>query len=300
MTAPERLSVRVNQDLVLDAGSYEQISTTDGLEWLIRPPQVSMFHQVVNYLGAKPEPAWRAGSKIAREGVATAAVVLRWGSYLAVLLNQEKPMWDAVKDPTTSRISDGEMARMNIEASAALSEWIDIYRADPGGGLYATLVEKAVAYLPMPQRAARRLKGSFEALGNADVAAQLLAAMRSTPPAHVDRVRGDAEQHPSRLFANALVNVAWRNGPVEDIHAGQYRGYPIDQRRITPVEERSLMRFTIDRMAMGMWTCFGLCTEEPPRPWLEQVLPYGLAGVLLITPSAWTLTETSREVRLPI
>jgi hypothetical protein len=25
------------------------------------------------------------------------------------------------------------MARINIEASAALAEWIDIYRADPGG-----------------------------------------------------------------------------------------------------------------------------------------------------------------------
>ena len=31
----------------------------------------------------------------------------------------------------------------------------------------------------------------------------------------------------------------------------------------------------------------------------EQVLPYGLAEVLLVTPSRWTLTDTSREVRLP-
>jgi hypothetical protein len=29
------------------------------------------------------------------------------------------------------------------------------------------------------------------------------------------------------------------------------------------------------------------------------VLPYGLAKMLLITPSRWTLTESSREVRLP-
>jgi hypothetical protein len=28
------------------------------------------------------------------------------------------------------------MVRINIEASAALAEWIDLYRADPGGRLY--------------------------------------------------------------------------------------------------------------------------------------------------------------------
>jgi hypothetical protein len=32
----------------------------------------------------------------------------------------------------------------------------------------------------------------------------------------------------------------------------------------------------------------------------EQVLPYGLAEMLLITPSRWTLTEATREVRLPV
>jgi hypothetical protein len=31
----------------------------------------------------------------------------------------------------------------------------------------------------------------------------------------------------------------------------------------------------------------------------EQVLPYGLAAMMLITPSGWTLTEATREVRLP-
>jgi hypothetical protein len=38
---------------------------------------------------------------------------------------------------------------------------------------------------------------------------------------------------------------------------------------------------------------------QPPRPWPEQVLPYGLAEMMLITPSRWTLTEVSRGVRLP-
>jgi len=38
---------------------------------------------------------------------------------------------------------------------------------------------------------------------------------------------------------------------------------------------------------------------RPSNPQLEQVLPFGLAEILLVTPSRWTLTEISREVRLP-
>ena len=47
-----------------------------------------------------------------REGVAAAALTLRWGSYLAVLLDQDKPVWPQVTMPgVISRISDQEMQR---------------------------------------------------------------------------------------------------------------------------------------------------------------------------------------------
>ena len=39
--------------------------------------------------------------------------------------------------------------------------------------------------------------------------------------------------------------------------------------------------------------------QRPRRLWAEQVLPFGLADMWLVTPSGWTLTETSHEVRLP-
>jgi hypothetical protein len=48
-----------------------------------------------------------------------------------------------------------------------------------------------------------------------------------------------------------------------------------------------------------MTVCLQLAIEQPGRPWSEQALPYGLAEMLLITPARWTLTESSREVRLP-
>ena len=298
MTAREQLRVRVNDELVLDAGTCEEASGPDGPEQLIRPPETTLVHQVLAYLRAKPDPPARPrGSAAGREGVAAAAVVLRWGSYVAVLLDRDKPVWTAAARPDgTSRISDQEMARINIEASAALAEWIDLCRAHDGGRLYARIVDRAVAYLPIPSRAPKVKDGPLAALADPHTGAQLVGA---SDPARVARVRADAERHPSRLLANALVNIAWRNGPVENIHAGRSRDYPLGQRRVTPVEERALMRFASDGMAMGMTVCLKLAMEQPRRPWAEQVLPFGLAHMRLVTPSGWTLRETSREVRLP-
>jgi hypothetical protein len=195
-----------------------------------------------------------------------------------------------------SRISDGEMARINIEVSAALAEWIDLYRADEGGHVYAQLVDRAVAYLRMPRKTARLKVAPFAALADFAVADRLVCA---SDPGQVARVRADAEPHASRLFANALANVAWRNGPVESVHAGVARGYPLSHRRVTPAEEPALMRFASDGLALGMTVCLQLAREQPRRSWPEQVLPFGLAPMWLVTPSGWTLTEVSREVRLP-
>lgn len=119
------------------------------------------------------------------------------------------------------------------------------------------------------------------------------------PEARLAKVRADAEAHPSRVFSNALTNSAWRNGPVEEIHAGVSKGYPPDKRRVTVAEERSLVGSAIDRFTVGMDVVGQLVGEKPSRPWAEQVVPYGLAERMLITPSGWTLTEESREVRVP-
>jgi hypothetical protein len=297
MTAQSHLRVRVNDELVLDAGTCEEVAGPHGPERIIRPPQTSLFHQVLAHLRAQPDPPKRpSGSMAGREGVAATALILRWGSYLAVLLDRAKPVWPEAHSASTSRISDEEMARINIEASASLAEWIDFYRADPGGRLYEQLVNRAVSYLPMPKKTAKLKVAELAALASPELAERVVQAADAT---RLERVRADAERYPSRILANALVNTAWRNGPVENIHAGNFRGYPLDQRRMTPAEERDLMAFASERLALGMTVCLQLATEQPRRPWSDQVLPYGLAEMLLITPSRWTLTESSRDVRLP-
>ena len=174
------------------------------------------------------------------------------------------------------------MARINIEASAALAAWIDIYREAPGGRLYEQLVNRAVAYLPMPNKTSRMKAAEFGALAQHEVAARVVEVADA---ARRERARSDVMRHPTRVLANALLNTAWRNGPVENIHAGGYRGYPLDQRRATPAEERELMVFVSERLALGMTVCLQFAMERPQRPWAEQVLPYGLAGASPGTPS---------------
>ena len=220
-------------------------------------------------------------------------MALRWGSYLAVLADRAKPVWSETRLPTTSRIADSEMAPINIEASAALAEWVDVCRGE--AALYEHLVLRAIAYLPLPSWKPRPAGTNFAMLALPGVREQMAQAV---PEARLAKVRADAEVHPSRVFSNALVNTAWRNGPVDEVHAGEARGYPLDKRRLTVAEERTIIGAAIDRLAIGMEVVHGLIGERPPRPWPDQVVPYGLAEMMLITPSGWTLTEETQEVRL--
>jgi len=289
------LRVRVNDEFVLDAGTREVIVGARGGEQIVHPPTRTMFDQVVAYLRTRPAPSphqRRSGAGI--EGLAAASVALRWGSYLAVLFDRDKSVSPDAK-VGISRISDDEMARINIEASAALAAWIDILHTDFAEHL--DLVDRAIAYLPLVHRTAVPRNRHIMALASPEIASQLIEA---SDPTLLTRVRADANRHPNRLFANALVNVAWRNGPAENVHAGKSWSHPLDQRRVTPVEERKIIRFASDRLAMGMDVCHRFMAEQPRRPWCEQVLPFGLTSFLLITPSKWTLTENSREVHLPL
>jgi hypothetical protein len=295
--APEPLTIRVNDRFVLDAGTCERVDGARGAEILIRPPAITLFAQVLAYLHAQPDPpAERSRPSDVDDGVAAAAAVLRWGSYLAVLLDVDKPTWPEVRSRGTSRIADAEMARIAIEATSALSEWIDLFRADEA--VHRRLAARAVEHLPMPVKLTRSQspRAPLQALADPVVAETLL---QETAPPRRERARAAVERHPTRVLANAIVNTAGRNGPVEDLHAGIFRGYPLDRRRMTPAEERRVLDFAGKGLGVGMAVCRRLAEETTGRSWSEQVLPFGLAEMLFVTPTGWSLTEKSREIRLP-
>ena len=146
------LTINVNDQFTIDAGSWQACVEEDQTPYrLISPPQITMYRQVLSYLEevakdmkAPPKSQLHFGEV----AIATVAVCLRWGSYFAVLTKRDLPQWTAALDPGVSCIGDGEMARINIEASAALAGWIDLMQADQQH--FRKLVKAAVQLLPFP------------------------------------------------------------------------------------------------------------------------------------------------------
>ena len=122
--------VRVTEDLTVDGGTW-QLAADDphGPLVIITPPHVPMYLQVVSYLEAKPAPPVE-GVRIADETRAATAVCIRWGSYFAVLADADKPLTSSAGEADASQIHDEEMARLNIEISAALEWWFNLASSD--------------------------------------------------------------------------------------------------------------------------------------------------------------------------
>lgn len=295
-----KLTVAVNEELTLDAGSVTYVDQGSGPCRVITPPATSLFAQLVAYLDTKPFPRDARRVPLAgQEGVAAAALCVRWGSYFAVLADQTKPHWPVTRTPEqlaqASRISDSEMKRINIEASAAMATLVALFRSDPFGR-YAELVHKARIWLPMPQKTVSAPRESvLYGLASPEVRGKLAQTLSLEQLADAQtRLRG----HADRVFSNALVNHGWRNGPIEDIHAGVGEGLlPLDQSRITPTEVRDLMRYSAANFQAGLNVCLALNHERPMATWLDQVLPFD--QVRLVRPSGWSLTDASCEINEP-
>ena len=115
-----------------------------------------------------------------------------------------------------------------------------------------------------------------------------------------DRIRqsrAHLSRYPYRILANSIVLWAYRNGPVEDLHAGRSRAHSLEHRRATGEQCRDLMRFTSQRLSAALGT-LRLWEEDhsDPVPW-----PTNLAGIHIspvLTPPSWSLSEFSSSVTL--
>jgi len=142
------LRVRVADDLVLDAGTFRLAADHDQHPVaVIEPPETPMYRQVAAYLESKPTPP-DSNPKRADEARAATAVCLRWGSYFALLADPASSPSPAIDDEQVSQIDDDEMARMNVEISAALAWWFGMCGANDRH--YFDLVQRALTYLPLP------------------------------------------------------------------------------------------------------------------------------------------------------
>jgi hypothetical protein len=150
------LDVDMSESLTLRAGLVSK--GNDRL--LIIPPDQSMFDQLYAWLHQRPVPT--VGFNYWVLGIGATALCLRWGTYLAVLMDCTKPIDPRAREPLTSMISEQEMKRINIEASSNLARLLRMWYEDEDK-CFDTL-RRAYEWLPMPQRRVKR-GGPIHTLG---------------------------------------------------------------------------------------------------------------------------------------
>jgi len=300
------LTINLNEQCAINAGSWQEcVAEGQSPSRLISSPQTTMYRQVLSYVeettrDEKVPP--KSQLHFGEVAIATVAICLRWGSYFAVLANRDLPQWVAAYDPEVSCISDGEMARINIEASAALSDWIDLMRADQRH--FRKLVKAAVQLLPFP---IAQLDGStysnrfraFSAINSAHGRRSLMEAFaRDFGSEWLEREKARVLVHPTRALANGILNEHWRNGSgIEDIHAGGIAPpRPLMQCRLTKAQEALLMQETAELFVPTLRALYHVVSKPSEETWPEQALPYAIA---FKPPADWSLEEQTREIALP-
>ena len=235
------------------------------------------------------------GATMKREDEARAAVAvcLRFGSYFAVLADPSRPDAPDIADEEVSHIANQEMARMNIEISAALAWWLALRGADDRR--YWDLVHRALAYLPTGPKTFRPLECVDMSVCTMPEWASRVRA--GWPADRLDRDLETASAHGIRVIANMIAHFAWRNGPVEGVHSGRFQGYGLEQRRVLPKAEKVIVRQAQCGFSTGLKTVDSLKYQDAWPPPADRVLPF-LCGP--VCPTGWSCTELSRAVELPL
>jgi hypothetical protein len=83
-----------------------------------------------------------------------------------------------------------------------------------------------------------------------------------------------------RVIANMIILRAWRNGPIENVHAGRYVGHGLNERRVLPRAAKSIIRHAQSGLFSGLKAVDYLKYGRAWPPPAERVLPFmhGLIG----------------------
>jgi hypothetical protein len=254
-----------------------------------------MFDQLLDWLSRQPAPE-RAPLSSETIGIGATALCLRWGAYLAVLLDESKPLDPRIASPEISMVAGSEMKRINIEFSSNLARLVRMLQDDEAGCSH--LLHLAHQYLPVPRLRFRQCPDSFESL-------QLLSSHTFWETAgddmcdRLNRARLTVSQHPYRILANSMTLMSWRNGPVEDLHCGWASGYSLRYRRATDRQSKELMSFTSSRLAV-LLSRFRPWAQSPgpDPPWPENIAGIYISPRTRFTSSSWSLTESCSPIRL--
>jgi hypothetical protein len=252
-----------------------------------------MFQQVADYLDTKPLPA--AGYvRLADEVRAAVAICLRWGSYFALLADASRPFSPNVRDDTVSQINDDEMARMNIEISAAIQWWLSLKYSDEQR--YAQLVQRSLAHLPLGRKTVTR-SPEGDVLRGCATAPMAAAVLRAWPAERLEQNLMLARTYGVRAIANTVTLLCWRNGPVENVHAGHNIGHGLNARRVLPRDEKAIISRAQNGFYAALKAMEHLVLDAAWPPPADRVLPFMRP---FCHPSNWSYTAQSRSVQLPL
>jgi hypothetical protein len=301
------LFVRVSETFSLDAGWHEetQEETTSGTMLscrLIHAPEPTMYEQLLHHLELSAHnitPIPKSQLHFGEVALATIAVCLRWGTYFAVLADRTKPLWSETSNEEISMICDDEMARINIEASAALTHWIELMRADDK---HFRKIVKAALQLPMipsqlDDKTNYKLYRLISFINSASSRQNFINTLKKQfGEEWLEQERANIMPHPVRWLANGLINAYWRNkSGIEDIHAGQWSARPLLQRRITPYQEYELVREIAEGFVPNMHAIYNVINKKSDDGWEARI--FSLA-INFHPPYDWSLIEQTRDVLL--
>lgn len=292
MRSMHAIQVKVTPELTLDFGTVEQTVQDGERGLLLTPAVVTPFEQLHDFLQRQPNPGKTHRSLSELDAVAATALCVRWGSYYAVLADFEHQSW-RFDGSVHESIYDEEMARINIEASAAMSRWIDLYLSPSSTERAATLARRAVAYLPVVKRI--QIQEGFP-FWISEEEARMRTKNTQTNSKLQAWLQAAADAPPSRILGNAIIHHAYRNGFIERVHAGRGEGLPSLTPRITPVVDQRIQSETNGYLKNANSLLYVLATSADYRhqSWRQRAAPFLFKAIY------WSTTESSRSVFLPL
>jgi hypothetical protein len=111
-----------------------------------------------------------------------------------------------------------------------------------------------------------------------------------------EQKRADIMPNPARWLANGLINAYWRNkSGIEDIHAGEWEARPLLQRRITPMQEYTIVQKVAEGIVPSMHAIYNVVNKKSEDGWEERALSL---AINFSPPDYWSLTKRTTEVLL--
>ena len=217
------------------------------------------------------------------EADAIVAACWRYGSFANVWTSGES-FPEFRHNDQLSRFGDEEMKRVNLEFSSGLAQWW-LTRAQDSSSANRR-VRAALTTLEMPWRA-KRGQGGAQLVEHH--AAALVAKHFATLGSGQKISAGDTNPDSVRREANHTVALAYRNGAIEDLHAGTWsRGSEIPgYLRLTPAETLAVTSQIAQRLSLRLGIR-ELVNRDQLRDILESDWYY---------PRDWSVTEETSAIQ---